>query len=190
MINTVGTYLFARITSDGHDSRFDRIRSAPSKFYVAFFAQATWVSLCLLPVMLTNSLPRSAFALSRLANVAPGVIPQPVSASPYWTDILGVSLFLFGGVLLLSRMVDHGTARWKNGVELEIFLCSKSTAEPDSPKPACRSEASEGQIAAVRAELEHRYPRRHRARRDSSLEIMRRTMARVSRQENDPAHTR
>ena len=67
---------------------------------------------------------------------------------------VAVSLFLFGGVLLLSRMVDHGTARWKNGVELEIFLCSKSTAEPDSAKPACRSEASEGQIAAVRAELE------------------------------------
>src|SRR4051794_10940896 len=67
---------------------------------------------------------------------------------------VAVSLFLFGGVLLLSRMVDHGTARWKNGVELEIFLCSKSTAEPDSPKPACRSEASEGQIAAVRTELE------------------------------------
>ena len=59
---------------------------------------------------------------------------------------VAVSLFLFGGVLLLSRMVDHGTARWKNGVELEIFLCSKSTAEPDSPKPACRAEASEGMI--------------------------------------------
>ena len=67
---------------------------------------------------------------------------------------VAVSLFLFGGVLLLSRMVDHGTARWKNGVELEIFLCSKSTAEPDSAKPGCRSEASEGQIAAVRTELE------------------------------------
>ena len=67
---------------------------------------------------------------------------------------VAVSLFLFGGVLLLSRMVDHGTARWKNGVELEIFLCSKSTADPDSAKPTCRSEASEGQIAAVRAELE------------------------------------
>jgi cell division transport system permease protein len=67
---------------------------------------------------------------------------------------VAVSLFLFGGVLLLSRMVDHGTARWKNGVELEIFLCSKSTAEPDSAKPACRSEAGEGQIAAVRTELE------------------------------------
>jgi cell division transport system permease protein len=50
-------------------------------------------------------------------------------------------------------MVDHGTARWKNGVELEIFLCSKSTADPDAPNK-CHSEASEGQIAAVRAELE------------------------------------
>jgi len=66
---------------------------------------------------------------------------------------VAVSLFLFGGVLLLSRMVDHGTARWKNGVELEIFLCSKSTAEPDKAN-TCRTEASEGQIAAVRAELE------------------------------------
>jgi cell division transport system permease protein len=74
---------------------------------------------------------------------------------------VAVSLFLFGGVLLLSRMVDHGTARWKNGVELEIFLCSKSTAEPDSAKPACRSEASEGQIAAVRTELEQSPDVRH-----------------------------
>ncbi|HEX5615654.1 MAG TPA: permease-like cell division protein FtsX [Acidimicrobiia bacterium] len=35
---------------------------------------------------------------------------------------VAVSLCLFGGVLLLSRMVDHGTARWKDGVELEIFM--------------------------------------------------------------------
>jgi cell division transport system permease protein len=69
---------------------------------------------------------------------------------------VAVSLFLFGGVLLLSRMVDHGTARWKDGVELEIFLCSRSTAQPDaSPdQTVCRSEASEAQVAAVRKELE------------------------------------
>lgn len=70
---------------------------------------------------------------------------------------VAVSLFLFGGVLLLSRMVDHGTARWKNGVELEIFLCSRSTAQPDAPpggEPVCKAEATETQIAAVRAELE------------------------------------
>lgn len=70
---------------------------------------------------------------------------------------VAVSLFLFGGVLLLSRMVDHGTARWKNGVELEIFLCSRSTAQPDAPpggEPVCTADATEAQIAAVRTELE------------------------------------
>jgi cell division transport system permease protein len=66
---------------------------------------------------------------------------------------VAVSLFLFGGVLLLSRMVDHGTARWKHGVELEIFLCSRSTAQPGSTA-SCQAEATEAQIAAVRTELE------------------------------------
>ena len=70
---------------------------------------------------------------------------------------VAVSLFLFGGVLLLSRMVDHGTARWKNGVELEVFLCSRSTAEPNPPpgKTTCRAEANDAQIQAVRTELDN-----------------------------------
>src|SRR6059036_3262814 len=69
---------------------------------------------------------------------------------------VAVSLFLFGGVLLLSRMVDHGTARWKNGVEMEIFLCSRSTAQPDAAagNDVCRAEATDAQIAAVQEELE------------------------------------
>jgi cell division transport system permease protein len=66
---------------------------------------------------------------------------------------VAVSLFLFGGVLLLSRMVDHGTARWKHGVELEIFLCSRSTAQPGATD-TCQAEATEAQIASVQAELE------------------------------------
>ena len=33
-----------------------------------------------------------------------------------------VSLFLFGGSLLLQKFVDHGVARWRGGVELEIFV--------------------------------------------------------------------
>ena len=35
---------------------------------------------------------------------------------------VAVSLTLFGGIWLLQKMVDHGTSRWKNGVELEIFM--------------------------------------------------------------------
>ncbi len=70
---------------------------------------------------------------------------------------VAVSLFLFGGVLLLSKMVDHGTARWKDGVELELFLCSQATSKPNPPPgtaPTCTAEASAEQIAAVQAELE------------------------------------
>ncbi|RAL68559.1 hypothetical protein DID88_007284 [Monilinia fructigena] len=48
---------FARILSDGHDSRFDEIKKSPSKFLGAFAAQATWVSLCCLPVLALNALP-------------------------------------------------------------------------------------------------------------------------------------
>ncbi|MGO4361194.1 MULTISPECIES: hypothetical protein [Intrasporangiaceae] len=42
----------------------------------------------------------------------------------------------------------------------------------------------------VQVEIESRYPQRRRVRRDSSLEIMRRTMARVSREENNPGRAR
>jgi cell division transport system permease protein len=52
---------------------------------------------------------------------------------------VSVSLFLFGGILLVSRVVDHGTSKWKHGVELEIFMQVK---------------ASDRQIAEVRAALD------------------------------------
>jgi steroid 5-alpha reductase family enzyme len=100
---TVGSYLFTRISSDnGKDSRFDSIRSSPSKFYIAFFAQATWVSLCTLPVILVNSLPRSAFAATALGTA--------ISARPYLTDILGLALFLFG--LSFEVIADRQKSKW------------------------------------------------------------------------------
>jgi cell division transport system permease protein len=40
---------------------------------------------------------------------------------------VAVSLCVLGGALLLSRLVDHGTQRWKDGVELEIFMNVKAT---------------------------------------------------------------
>jgi cell division transport system permease protein len=50
-----------------------------------------------------------------------------------------ISLVLFGGILLLSSAVDHGTERWRHGVELEIFM------KPD---------ASQAQIDDMRAKLD------------------------------------
>ena len=52
---------------------------------------------------------------------------------------VAVSLFLFGGIRLVQTTVDHGTSKWKHGVELEIFM------KPDAP-------ASE--VDAVRAGLD------------------------------------
>jgi len=100
----LGSYLFQRITSDsGRDSRFDKIRGSPAKFYVAFFAQATWVSLCTLPVILVNSIPRSAYAVPLIAG-------QAISARPYLTDILGFSIFMFG--LTFEVIADRQKSKW------------------------------------------------------------------------------
>jgi cell division transport system permease protein len=51
---------------------------------------------------------------------------------------VAVSLALFGGILMLSKWVDHGTERIKGGVTLEIFM---------------KVSAPEEQIAAIRQQL-------------------------------------
>ena len=54
---------------------------------------------------------------------------------------VSVSLFLFGGILLVSRTVDHGTNKWKHGVELEIFMQVKaSKAQTDAVRNQLKSD--------------------------------------------------
>ena len=50
-----------------------------------------------------------------------------------------VSLSVLGTALLVSRLVDHGTAKWKHGVKFEIFLTV---------------DATQGQIDGVRSALD------------------------------------
>jgi steroid 5-alpha reductase family enzyme len=106
----VGTFLFSRITSEnGQDSRFDEIRTSPPKFLGAFFAQATWVSLCLLPVLALNSVPATT-----------------LSALPFLTvtDVVGVLLFIGG--LSFEATADKQKSQWmeekKNKKHNEDFL--------------------------------------------------------------------
>jgi cell division transport system permease protein len=42
---------------------------------------------------------------------------------------VAVSLSLFGGILMLSKWVDHGTEKIKGGVTLEIFMNVKATPQ-------------------------------------------------------------
>lgn len=92
----VGSFLFSRITSDdGKDSRFDNIRGSPPKFFGAFMAQATWVSLVLLPVTALNAIPPTTFA-----------------AIPFFTPgtVLGVALWVFG--FAFEATADRQKSTW------------------------------------------------------------------------------
>lgn len=92
----LGSFLFSRITSDdGKDSRFDKIRSSPPKFLGAFLAQATWVSLVMLPVTALNSLPPTTFAS----------IPWLTPGSAW-----GVFLWLFG--FTFEVIADRQKSNW------------------------------------------------------------------------------
>jgi steroid 5-alpha reductase family enzyme len=96
----VGSYLFRRILQDGSDSRFDKIKTNPKRFFVAFMMQATWVSLCLMPVMAVNAVPAAAAAAS-------GIV---AGSKVKLTDVLGLSMYLGG--LTLEVVADRQKARW------------------------------------------------------------------------------
>lgn len=92
----LGTFLFKRITSEeGRDSRFDSIRESPPKFFGAFFAQATWVSLCLLPVLAINSIPATTLAALPMVTI---------------TDVLG--LLLYVGGITFEATADAQKSKW------------------------------------------------------------------------------
>jgi cell division transport system permease protein len=40
-----------------------------------------------------------------------------------------VSLLLLGGILLFQQWVDHGTEKWKNGVEFEVYMKTDATEQ-------------------------------------------------------------
>ncbi|KAI1326567.1 hypothetical protein F5Y16DRAFT_374615 [Xylariaceae sp. FL0255] len=92
----LGTYLFDRILKAGHDSRFDKIRKSPPQFAGAFFGQATWVTLCLMPVIAVNSVPAAVFT----AAAAKATVPE----------VLGWALF-FGG-LGFEMVADRQKGKW------------------------------------------------------------------------------
>lgn len=92
----LGSFLFSRITAEnGRDSRFDGIRESAPKFFGAFTAQATWVSLCLLPVLAVNAIPAATLAALPAVTL---------------TDVLG--LLLYVGGITFEATADRQKSRW------------------------------------------------------------------------------
>lgn len=98
-----------RVLESGGDSRFDKIKKSPPKFAVAWTAQATWVSLCLMPVIAINSIPATVFA----------TLPRTKL-----TDFLGLSLYVGG--FLFEIIADRQKSQWmrekKNKQHDEDFM--------------------------------------------------------------------
>lgn len=91
----MGSYLFQRVLQEGKDSRFEEIKKSPSRFAVAWFGQATWVSLCLMPVIAINSVPSAVFAAMPAVTV---------------TDMVGVALYLGG--FAFEVIADRQKGQW------------------------------------------------------------------------------
>ncbi|PWN40624.1 DUF1295-domain-containing protein [Ceraceosorus guamensis] len=66
----LGSFLALRIQKSGKDERFDEIKQSPVKFFGAWMAQATWITLTALPVWLINVLPAKAHPALGIVDVA------------------------------------------------------------------------------------------------------------------------
>ncbi|KAI9602491.1 hypothetical protein H4Q26_001780 [Puccinia striiformis f. sp. tritici PST-130] len=55
----LGSFLYQRIKKSGSDARFDEIKRDPARFFGAWMAQASWVTLTAFPVYAVNSVPAS-----------------------------------------------------------------------------------------------------------------------------------
>ncbi|KAI1141408.1 DUF1295-domain-containing protein [Hypoxylon sp. FL0543] len=104
----LGTYLYRRVLHQGHDARFDPIRSDAAKFAGAWAGQAAWVSLCLAPVLALNAVPPAALAA------------VPLRA----TDVLGLALFAGGFALEIAadRQKGEWLARRREKLHDERFM--------------------------------------------------------------------
>ncbi|EHK24999.1 uncharacterized protein TRIVIDRAFT_212408 [Trichoderma virens Gv29-8] len=100
----LGSFLFHRILTTGHDSRFNSIRHKPARFSRAFFFQAVWVSLELMPVIMLNAVPAAV-----LASALPTIVA---------TDVLGLSLWLAG--FAYEVLADVQKSQWQKEKKLKL----------------------------------------------------------------------
>jgi len=113
----VGSYLFKRVLSSGHDSRFEGIRDRPAAFAGAFAAQAAWVTLMLAPVIALNAVvPGTALAAGAAAS----------STGVRVTDVLGLGTWIVG--FGFEAVADAQKSRWarekRDKVHDEAFMTS------------------------------------------------------------------
>jgi len=113
----LGSFLFARISKEGKDSRFDGLRDNPIKFAGAWSAQAVWITLTALPLYMVNSIPAASQA---------GLGPR---------DAIGLGLWL--AAFAYEVVADQQKSAWrsakKEGKHDEPFITSGLWASSRHP---------------------------------------------------------
>jgi steroid 5-alpha reductase family enzyme len=92
----LGSFLVYRISKDGKDSRFDKIKKDPLRFAGAWFMQGVWVFITAYPVYFINSLPAA-----KLASI--GIL-----------DGLGLALWLIG--FNFEAIADYQKMKWQERI--------------------------------------------------------------------------
>jgi len=104
----LGTFLFQRISKDGKDSRFDKIKVKPTRFFLSWVIQGTWVALIGLPIWLTNAVP---LGLTR-------------PWGPWDTAITAVAALSWGVEILADRQKTVWKKEQREGKHHEKFITS------------------------------------------------------------------
>lgn len=88
----LGLFLFARVLREQGDSRFERVRSNPRRFFIYWTVQALWVWMTLLPTMILNTTEKD----ERLT----------------WKDYAGWALWIAG--FLIEVTADYQKSQFKS----------------------------------------------------------------------------
>ena len=99
----LGSFLLRRILHDGKDSRFDKVRDRPSRFFVYWMVQALWIFLTALPVYIINCNKDDA-----LSSSSSSVGESPLGVR----DVVGWSMWVIG--FLIESTADAQKSAFKN----------------------------------------------------------------------------
>ena len=106
----LGLFLMYRIYLMGHDSRFDKMRTKPTAFFIAWTGQAVWVFSITLPVTVL---------VAEVADTGAGEIIRPVLA-------LGMTLWVMGMMIAVPADWQKLQFRLKPENKARYFSCQCS----------------------------------------------------------------
>ncbi|KAK4145552.1 uncharacterized protein C8A04DRAFT_35610 [Dichotomopilus funicola] len=117
----LGLYTFIRSICRGGDSRFDKFRDNPRKFFAVFMAQGIWVTLCTVPVVAVNSILADGFPSSdwRTSSPAAAFIRAVWFTLGLWSFLRGFAIECLADWQLSKWLLDR---HWKKHEEV---FCGK-----------------------------------------------------------------